>query len=306
MTNAGHIKAHLLMFGWSILIATSFPAAGLVADKIDAASLTALRFLVASVLFAPFVIQVKEMVWPTAKELLAYAVLAASLVTYFWSLFKALETTTHVNTGAIFTLVPAFTAVAAYLLANSKIDKRMLIALCIGCVGALWVVLHGKIEVLITMNLTTGDVIFFFGCVILSMYSPLIQFFRKAAIPQRSAAYVTLWVMIIGTVYLLSISLFDQGGSLGWDQLIMEDWAVIVYLSIFTTIITFWQLQYCAPILGSVTVMSYTYLIPSIVLVIDLLTFQLADINAIFMGVFLTLISLVLLNVRKIPELRSH
>lgn len=296
MQNKDIFQAHALMLGWALLIASSFPAAHLLASKLNASSLTALRFFCASFLFYPFVLARKEASFPSMPEFRAYGTLAACLVFYFWALFKALETTVPLHTGALFTLIPAATAAITWVLSKTNIDFRMRSALAIGCIGAMWVVLDGDIGVINEIGINVGDLVFLIGCLVLSFYSPLIQFFRARLGQTRSAVYITFWVMTIGASYLIIIALVENSGILGWNQLETEDLWVIFYLSFFTTIITFWQLQFCTPILGSVVVMSYTYLIPSAVLLFDWLFFGVEIVRAAYIGVAITFLSLIVLN----------
>lgn len=299
MKNKEILQAHALMLGWALLIATSFPAAHLLANKLSASSLTALRFVCASALFYPFLFTRKETNFPDFSELKAYSTLAACLVFYFWALFKALETTIPLHTGALFTLIPASTAVISWVLSRTCIDFRMQLALMVGCIGAMWVVLEGNVGIIREFGFNAGDLIFLSGCLVLSFYSPLIQYFRSRLRQGRSAVFITFWVMTIGAGYLLVIALFENNGHLGWNQLASADYGVIFYLAFFTTIITFWQLQYCTPILGSVVVMSYTYLIPSTVLLIDGLFFGMSVANTAYTGVAITLLSLMVMNSKK-------
>lgn len=292
------IKSHLIMISWSVLIATSFPAASLVANTIDSVSLTALRFLIASILFIPILVHGGDRSLPNLKELLAYITLSITSIFYFWAMFKSLQTTTPLNTGAIFTLIPAVTVVAAYFISSEKTDRVMLAALIIGCVGSIWVMAKGSISTFVNLDINSGDLLFLIGCIVLSLYSPLIVFFRRNLNISRSPAYITFWVLVIGTILLTIIALLEQSGSLGWNRLHSDDLAVILYLAIFTTVITFWQLQHCTPILGSVVVMSYTYLIPSFVALMEITFFGNTINTNIYTGVLLTLVSLIMLNKR--------
>jgi drug/metabolite transporter (DMT)-like permease len=286
------------MVSWSVLIATSFPAAALVANTINSVSLTALRFLVASVLFIPILVRSGDVSLPNLKELLAYIVISITSIFYFWAMFKSLQTTTPLNTGAIFTLVPAITVVAAYFISREKTSSVMFAALVIGCIGSIWVVTKGSISTLVNLDIKSGDSLFLIGCIVLSLYSPLIVRFRRSLNISRSPAYITFWVLMIGTILLTTIALIEQNGNLGWSELRFYDLSVMLYLAIFTTVITFWQLQYCTPILGSVVVMSYTYLIPSFVVLMEIVVFGNSVNSNIYIGVLLTLVSLTMLNKR--------
>ena len=284
------------MVSWSVLIATSFPAAALVASTIDATSLTALRFVVAAILFYPILVRSGDTSLPKLDELLAYGALAGISVFYFWALFKALETTTPLNTSAIFTLIPAITTLAAYFISREVINGKVLIALIIGSIGSIWVVVKGDMRTLVNLDINDGDTLFFLGCIVLSLYSPLIILFRRKLSLTRSPTYITFWVLVSGSIFLLAIALYEQRGDLGWNQLGYLDYGVVLYLAIFTTIITFWQLQHCTPILGSVVVMSYTYLIPGILLIADQLFFGVSFGVTVYIGAGLTLSSIMILN----------
>jgi len=56
-----------------------------------------------------------------------------------------------------------------------------------------------------------------------------------------------------------------------WSEVPLVVWAGICYLSLFTTIITFFLTQYAIAYLGPTRVMAYSYLYPGMVLIIDLL-----------------------------------
>lgn len=296
MVTSNIFKSHMIMVSWSVLIATSFPAAALVASTIDATSLTALRFVVAAILFYPILVRSGDTSLPKPYELLAYGALAATSVFYFWALFKALETTTPLNASATFTLIPAFTALAAYFVSREVINAKILIALVIGSIGSLWVVVKGDMQTLINLDVNNGDRVFFLGCIVLSLYSPLIILFRRKLSINRSSTYITFWVLVLGSIFLLAIALYEQSGDLGWNRLGYFDYGVVLYLAIFTTVITFWQLQHCTPLLGSVVVMSYMYLIPGILLIADQLFFGISFGINVYLGAGLALSAVVILN----------
>jgi drug/metabolite transporter (DMT)-like permease len=118
-------RAHASMILSSGLIATSFPVVAGIAGALDSAVLTLLRFTLASVLFVPLVaLQHRGQVNPGRRGLLRYALLSAPLVGFFYAMFEALRTTTAVNTGALFTFGPAFSALFAFLLTGDRLGRR--------------------------------------------------------------------------------------------------------------------------------------------------------------------------------------
>ena len=302
-------KAHLLMVTWSILIASSFPAASLIVGKIDTTSITALRFIISSCLFFIFIsISFKfKIKLPKIKDFICYSTLSACLVFYFWSLFKALETTTPLHTGILFTSVPLFTALISNQIFKVKISKHIKTALLLGAVGAIWAVLKGDIELLSAFSFNSGDQTFIYGCITFAFYGPFVNFAKKKGMLTASSAVITFWIMLIGSIALIAIALIEQKGELQWGILNYQDYLTLLYLSIFTTIITFWQIQYCTQILDATIVMSYSYLIPSMVLLIDIVIYGNAAPPSVFLGIMFTFIALILINHEfKITRSFSH
>jgi drug/metabolite transporter (DMT)-like permease len=71
----------------------------------------------------------------------------------------------------------------------------------------------------------------------------------------------TLWLLLPGGTKLMALNLSD---------IHIEVWAGIVYLAVFSTIITFFLTQYCTLFIGPTRAMAYSYLYPGLVVLIDL------------------------------------
>jgi len=54
-----------------------------------------------------------------------------------------------------------------------------------------------------------------------------------------------------------------------WSVVPLKGWAGVVYLAIFTTVITFFLTQYAVPFIGPTRVMAYSYLYPPLILLVD-------------------------------------
>ena len=72
---------------------------------------------------------------------------------YFIGLFKALETTTALNTGTLFTLVPLITAILCIFFLKEKMSLYQLIVYFIGIIGTSIVVFKGNINLLLNFSL---------------------------------------------------------------------------------------------------------------------------------------------------------
>ena len=194
--NASHV--HALMLFIMVLIAGSFPVAGFITNALSPELMMFIRFLLAALLFSPFVFIKHGWHIPPLEQLLAYAFISIPLVVFFWCMFESLRHTSVVNTGALYTTVPAITAVFAYYINKDKTSPRRKMGLIIGTIGALWIVFRGDVQAFTGLGLNYGDLIFLVGCLFMGVYNPLIKRFYK----NEPMELMTFWVILIGSVWL--------------------------------------------------------------------------------------------------------
>ncbi len=260
----GVARVHAQMFLSRGLVATSFPVGAAITHGLDPAMLILLRFALASLLFAPFVAFRHGIALPTPRALAGYAAISACLVTFFWSMFEALRYTTALNSAAMFTLVPGIAAIYAAFIVRERLGARRLIALGIGLVGAIWVVFRGDPDLLLALAFNKGDLIFLGGCFALGLYMPLVRRVNRG----EPAAIMTFWVMLLGTGWLVLLNNSALWRT-DWGAVDATVFAGIVYLAVFTTIITFYIQQHAALHIGPTRVTSYSYLTPAFVVLIE-------------------------------------
>ncbi len=255
---------HLLMVICATLVSTSFTVGVAITAELDPVVLTLIRFFLAAVIFAPW-IYLNYGFCLSPSLLWRCAVISACLVVFFWCMFLSLRYTTALNTSVIFALVPSFSAGYSLCLNGERLTREQVIALFLGLIGVVWVIFKGNILLLLTMRWNIGDLVFLGGCFAMGFYTPLIKLLHRG----EPMALMTFWVLVTGVFWLLPFA---------WSELLVADWGSVsfaawsgvVYLSIFTTIITFFLTQYSVPYIGATRVMAYSYLYPGLVLVIDL------------------------------------
>jgi drug/metabolite transporter (DMT)-like permease len=130
--------------------------------------------------------------------------------------------------------------------------------------GALWVIFRGDLNRLLGLDVNHGDLLFLAGCFMMAAYTPLVKRIHQ----QESMVVMTFWVLATGVVWLLILS-FQGLGAVNWQGVEMKVWAGIVYLAIFSTIITFYLTHIATLYLGPTRVMAYSYFYPAFVLVIN-------------------------------------
>ncbi|MEM9231366.1 MAG: DMT family transporter [Pseudomonadota bacterium] len=285
------IRVHGLMLAATFLVATSFPVAAAIAGSLDSVVLTFVRFALATFLFAPLVVWRYGWAGPSSGDLLRYGALSLLLVTFFWCMFAALRVTSPLNTAAIFALSPVITAILATVLLRERLSRSACIALPIGAAGSIWVIFRGDIAALTALRIGVSDLLFLGGTFALAAYSTLLKVLHRG----EPMARMTFWILASGTLWLLLLSI-PSLGTVQWVDVPVEVFAGIAYLSVFTTIVTFFAFQWSTAQIGPTRVVSYTLLNPALVLVIGLALGDGLPTLSTWPGVLLTVIATIVLQ----------
>ncbi|MCA0930031.1 DMT family transporter [Ruegeria profundi] len=285
------LPVHGLMLVATFLVATSFPVASAITAGLDSVVLTLIRFTLATLLFAPLVVWRYGLVLPTLRDLLRYGVLSLLMVAFFWCMFAALRTTTPLNTAAIFALHPIITATMAAILLREKMSLSARVALPIGAVGAIWVIFRGDPHAFLALEVGQGDLVFLAGTFALAAYSTLVKVLHRG----EPMARMTFWILATGAVWLLLLSL-PRLAEVQWSSIPTQVFTGIAYLSVFTTIVTFFILQWSTTRIGPTRVASYTFLNPALVLFIGLALGENLPPMATWPGVMLAIVATLVLQ----------
>jgi drug/metabolite transporter (DMT)-like permease len=247
------------------LVSTSFIVGKIIAATLDPAALTLVRFIIAAIILLP-IIALRHGVQTTRKALLRYGLISGSLVIFFWCMFLSLRYTSALNTSVLFTLVPGLSGMYAALIVKERLDRARLLALSIGLVGAIWVIFRGDLQELLSLSWNRGDSIFFVGCLAMGLYTPLVKMLHRG----EPMEVMTFWVLVTGIVWLLPVGGFALT-QVPWSEVPVSTWAWVVYLAVFSTVVSFYITQFAIPIIGPTRTMAYSYLYPGLVLVIEVI-----------------------------------
>lgn len=297
------LKPHLLMVFAVALAAGSFPIGALITHELPPAVLMFFRFFVAALCFAPYVIYKQGWSLPSYGRLWVYAFLSLPPVIFFWCMFESLRYTSALNTGALYSLVPAITALYAWIINKEDVTALRVIGLLLGILGALWIVFRGDAHKLISLSFNYGDVIFIIGCLFTSLQSPLVKRFYQ----QEPMSVMTFWMLLFGAAWLLLLSIpyFEQ---VSWENISNNVYAGIVYMAVFSTLLTFLIRQMVVVEIGATRVSIYGLLAPVFVIIMSLiLGLNDFDNSAVF-GVLLIILSITIvqksavINLKEVPE----
>ncbi|EOX4943395.1 DMT family transporter [Vibrio alginolyticus] len=287
-----NIKYHLLSLLVTALVAGSFLSSEKLSGVINPFSLTLLRFLIAALVLFPFILTKKHRI-KMAKDVFPRSlIMSLFFAIFFICMFMALQTTTALNTGTLYTLVPFITAIVSVFLFKEKLSIQMLGVYLVGTVGTCWVVVKGDLETLLKLNLNKGDILFLLGCMSMVCFSVSMKVFHRG-----EETIVTVFCTLIGGAFWMLLALFVFHQPLDWFALNAELTSHMLYLALFATLLSTFIIHKATVVLGPAKVMAYIYLSPVFVAFIMLLFDGKSIPTAVYPGIALSILSTVVLQV---------
>jgi drug/metabolite transporter (DMT)-like permease len=198
------------------------------------------------------------------KQWWRFLILGGLIAVYMLTMFKALEFTNPVSTGAVFTLMPLLSAGFAYLLLGQRTRPGVLAGLIIAALGAVWVIFRANIQAILAFDVGQGELIFFVGVICHAIYVPLIRKFGRDESPFAFGFWVAVftvpWLLVPGGAGLVTTN---------FAALPAIVWIAVLYLAVVTTAITFLLLQYASMRLPASKVLGYGYLTPTFIILLE-------------------------------------
>ena len=290
MMTSPTVLSHGAMLLFSALVAGSFSLGHMIANEITPAALTALRFVIAAMILG-------VLVWRTCgvsrDDLVApwrYLLLGGLMGAYFILMFEGLKTASAVSVSAVFTLTPVLSAVFGYILLSQLVTSRIVVALGIGAVGALWVIFRADFDLILALDIGRGEGIYFLGCVAHAIYTPLVRKLNRGQSP-----IVFTFGTLLGALVLVLIYGFGDLVAMDYAGLRPIVWGTLIYLGVLASALSFLLIQYSTLHLPSSKVMAYTYLTPSWVILWELALRHPLPPLMVWLGVVVTILALCLL-----------
>lgn len=287
-----NIKAHIFVIIATFLVSGSFIVSQKLSGIIDPISITLMRFVLASIILAPFILFIKKYrvkILSTFKRAMIISFFYAS---FFIGMFKALETTTALNTGAIYTLIPLLTGIISIFVFKQYISTKQYMVYAFGILGTCIVVFKGNLDSFLALSLNNGDILFLFSIILMTLYSISAKYFYK----KDDELLVVVFMTLIGGCIWMTLSLILFDVPLQWERIDAKNFLNVAYLSIATTLFTVFLYQSANVTLGPKKVMSYVYLNPAAIglisYFIDGITMNIYTMIGIFISSLATMILL--------------
>ena len=115
------VRVHAQVIAGRALVATSFTVGVAITHGLLPEIITLLRFVLAALLFEPYVAVRHGLGYPGHRALGGYALISLSIVGFFLCMFEALRHTSALNAGALHTLVPGLSSIYAYFLVRERL-----------------------------------------------------------------------------------------------------------------------------------------------------------------------------------------
>ncbi|MGQ7246504.1 DMT family transporter [Halomonas sp. V046] len=252
--------AHLGMLFWALFVGLSFPAVGLLTEGLPPLLLTAMRFAIAALAVLPLVLGAPGLK-PCRAGFLLYALMGVCLAGFFGTMFWAAHRTTALSMATLFVSVPLLAYALGRLIGVERRALGLLGLLALGAFGAIglaWAEAGGDLA---QLQFGLGEAAFFIGCVASALYPVLTKLGLSKGWLSPHAGVRTLWSLVLGGVLigLLGV-LFNSPAAI--TRLTLTDVALVAYLGLFSSGVTFWLQQRATDVLTPAAVTAYGYLVP--------------------------------------------
>ncbi|NRD75581.1 DMT family transporter [Shewanella sp. VB17] len=283
----------VLLLLWVCLMSSSFVVSADLIPYANSIASTGLRFILASILMIPLVVtHYRPMT--SKKVYFHYSLISLFLVLFFVGLFEALKSTTAMRMSVIYTLIPLMSMVFTLVLLKTKTSITKLLGFILGTCGATLVLLASNKDLnkesVEFFSWYIGDSVFIIACFSLSIHVILVKKWGTGVPPIQGSFYI----MVLGSLMLLPLMvLFGELNDVAWQA--STFWSILLYLTVFTTMATFFLQQHLVQKVGPNQLLAFTYLIP-ILVVIPEGGASIPNLKGSVFGISITLLALYLIS----------
>ena len=252
-------SAHLGMLLWASLVGLSFPAVGLM-NELPPLSLTALRFFIACAGLWWLARRSPDFL-PAPGLLPLYALMGLCLAGFFGAMFWAAHHATALSMATLHVSVPLLAFLLGLGLGVERSGWRLPSILALGALGALGLAVAEGSQQGGGPAFGRGEAVFFLGCIATACYPVLSRWGLASGRLPESAAVRTFWSLGAGGVLigLAGLAVEPVGRLAAMTGL---DLALLVYLGLCSSALTFWLMQRATAALTPGAVTAYGYLVP--------------------------------------------
>ncbi|NAW33096.1 EamA family transporter [Halomonas alimentaria] len=247
------------MLLWAALVGLSFPVVGLMSE-LPPLLLTALRFAIACA--GLFVLARRSPDFlPRGRSLPLYALMGLCLAGFFSAMFWAAHHATALTMATLHVTVPLLAFLLGLGFGVERLAWRLPLILGLGAAGALGLAFAESLVQGGRLQFGIGEAVFFLGCLSTALYPVLSRWGLASGRLPESAAVRTFWSLGLGGLLVgLAGLAIEPVGRLAAMR--ATDLALLVYLGLCSSALTFWLMQRATAVLTPGVVTAYGYLVP--------------------------------------------
>lgn len=284
------VTAHLQMLGFTALLGGSFIASATISNALPPMVITWMRYAIASLLFMVLLAGQGLLKPPHYRDLGRYTLISLPPLVYFACMIFSLQTTSALNSSALYTTVPLMSLIMSILLLNAKSTWPIFIALLLGILGALLIIFKGDLSQLLQLSLMPSDYLFLFGCLGMALNPIVVKKLHRG----EHALVLTGWSLMCATLLLTAVVAY-QLPDIEWRNINVITWSGVLYLATFATALSFFLFQKACIVLSPAKISGYVYLIPLSVIATNGLLGQEIQWQEIASGAVLVMIAMAIL-----------
>nr|WP_246385969.1 EamA family transporter [Halomonas campaniensis] len=198
---------------------------------------------------------------PSWRLLPLYALMGLCLAGFFGAMFWAAHHATALSMATLYVTVPLLAFLLGLGLRVERPGWRLPAVLALGALGALGLAVAEAWQQGGRLRFGVGEAVFFLGCVSTALYPVLSKWGLATGRLPASAAVRTFWSLGAGGVLIGLVGLaVEPLGVLA--TMSARDLALLVYLGLFSSALTFWLMQRATAALTPGVVTAYGYLVP--------------------------------------------
>ncbi|GAA0450378.1 DMT family transporter [Alkalibacillus silvisoli] len=229
------IRSYLFLI-ITVVIFSANLLVGKAISELPPITITFFRCLIAVMIVLPFAR--KQLKWHNHvliehwKPLLGFAL--TGVVSFNVLVYLALNYTTAINAGIVEASTPMFALILGYFFLKERLTKKQITGMMVSFIGAVWVLSNGSLEMLMSLQFNTGDLIMLLAVLVWAIYSLLVkQYNHNFPIYSGMAAMLSLGVVILFPMML--IEWYVVGFPFNYIEL--SHWLGLLFLGVFPSFI---------------------------------------------------------------------
>lgn len=227
---------YLKLFLTAVLWGGTFVAGRIVAQEVEPAAGSFLRFAVASLLLVAIIWQVEgRLPIPSRKQMIPLLLLGMTgVAAYNIFFFLGLKIIPASRASLIVATNPVFIALGSALLFKDRLTSKRIAGIALCLTGAVIVISRGDIMALLSQGVGTGET-FILGCIVSWVSYSLIG---RGVLKEISPLVAVAYACLIGTI-ILAVPAVLEGMIPALTGYSLTSWLGILFLGILGTVVAF-------------------------------------------------------------------